>query len=505
MIVSTRARPAILCLFALGLSGCGNSDVLQGRLVETAEMAEQPGDPLPPGEDNAAGRDCGPALSPSGSQIVRVLSAGPRREDGTLAFVSGICVYLPPGYDDGNRRYPVIYWFHGGSEGQSVRFTDQLDAAYAKDPDNAVIMVGPDASGLGTWFDRYDNFNINPQTPVFSPPEQGIGYGRTLTETYVLRWVIPFIDQHFRTIPTREGRATFGISNGGMGSTLFPAKAPDLFATAATLSGNVAWQSFALGSEMFLDPISGQFSPAYRAGNLAVNLAQNLDRVDLMFDIGVQCPAAGAIGPACTDVAWGFEQLFVTGNRDLQTALATAQHVGLNDYRETAGGHANEYWSQWFAERHLPFLLAHLADAQALAAPVTTAPPPRSFRYRSISPDFSVYGYHVTATRAVREFLDLDVSEDVIVVKGSGLASITTPPIYRPGQNYRISGAAADPAEKSETADDQGRLHIAIDLGPSNQVEHNGYGDSGFFHPSADPMLDTTLSVVRNVLISGPP
>jgi S-formylglutathione hydrolase FrmB len=476
-------------------------------LWATAAWAEQPGDPLPASEDNAAGRDCGPAHSAAGSQVIRVLSAGPRRDDGSLAFVSGLCVYLPPDYDSGLRRYPVIYWLHGGGGGQSVFATDQLDAAYAQDPDHAVIMVGPDASGLATWFDRFDNFNINPQTVAASPPGQGPGYRRTLTETYVLRWVIPYIDQHFRTIPTRQGRATFGISNGGLGAALLPAKAPDLFATASVMSGNVAWQSFSGGSEMFLDPASGQFSPAYRAGNLPVNLAGNLDGVNLIFDIGAECPTPGETAPACTDVAWGFEQLFVRGNRDLQTALAAAGHQGLNDYRETYGGHDIKYWSQWFADRHLPFLLAHLAKPESAEAPSPAATVPKQFRYRSIANSFSVYGYQFAVQRANREFLDVAIDGDTVMLGGSGKVSVTTPALYVAGQPYRVTDQPADTTSTSAAplvADGDGRLHLEIDLGSGAPVEHDGYGDTGFQHAPADATVDASLATVKTLLIAGP-
>ena len=38
------------------------------------------------------------------SLVVRVLPDGPRAPDGTLAFTSGVCVYLPPGYATSGRR-----------------------------------------------------------------------------------------------------------------------------------------------------------------------------------------------------------------------------------------------------------------------------------------------------------------------------------------------------------------------------------------------------------------
>lgn len=463
-----------------GISGCDNStNPRSGNELPAPPIGE-----LSAKDDNAGPRDCGPAVSAAGSRIVRVLPDGPRRDDGSLAFTSGVCIYLPPGYDDSQKRYPVIYYFHGGTGGQSVIFTELLDAAYQRDPRNAVILVGPDGTSPGAWFDRYDNFMINPQAALGTAPEEGLGSGRTLNETYVLQWLLPYVDQHFRTLPQREGRAAFGISNGGHGATLLAAKAPDRFATVSVESGNVAWQSFALGSEQFLDPTNGQLSFAYRAGNIAVNLVPNLDNVDLMFDIGTDCPPSGAAGPACSDVAWGFEQLFVDGNRALQESLASNQHIGANDYRETVGGHSIEWWQQWFTERHLPFMLEHLRDPQPATQAIPPAVAPEHFRYRSVAEKFSVYGYEVEVKREVREFLDLsEVTADRVVISGSGAVMLQTAARYLPGRNYRIVGATASANETQIAADERGRLKLEIDLGPANQAEFDGYGDaSGFAH-----------------------
>ena len=499
-------RLLVAASYCLCLSGCDSSGIpLPVSGLPPSDDNGSAGNPpiapmireLSSKEDNAGPRNCGPAVSDTGSRIIRVLPDGPRREDGTLAFTSGVCVYLPPGHDTSQQRYPVIYYFHGGGGGQGVVFTDLLDAAYLQDPRNAVILVGPDGTNIGAWFDRYDDFMANPQAALSAAPEEGAGAGRTLNETYVLHWLIPYVDQHFRTLPQREGRAAFGISNGGHGATLLAAKAPDQFAAVAVASGNVAWQSFGLGSEQFLDPTNGQVSMAYRAGHLPVNLVPNLDGVDLMFDIGTDCPTAGTASPACPDATWGFEQLFVPGNQALQSALTKNQHLGINDYRETAGGHSAKYWHQWFGERHLPFLLEHLRDPQPLAQPLATAGAPPPFRYRSVAAHFSVYGYEVEVERDVREFIELaSVTAEGFAVSGSGKVTIKTAARYRPHGSYRISGATGVGSETEVLADDGGRLRLVIDLGPSNQLEFDGYGDStAFAHAEMNPAPKLTREI----------
>jgi hypothetical protein len=84
-----------------------------------------------------------------------------------------------------------------------------------------------------------------------------------------------------------------------------------------------------------------------------------------------------------------------------------------------------------------------------------------------VSNAFGVYGYDVTVARGVREFLDLrDVTRDGMIVRGSGAATIVTASLYG---RYRVTGLRGGP--RVLTADDAGRLHLPVDLGPSHEYE----------------------------------
>ena len=176
-------------------------------------------------EDNAAeGHDTcgGEPTSPAGSRVVRRLVDGPRQADGTLAFVAGICIYVPPGYEGSGLRYPVLYLLHGASGWQDDWFVQgdaqaTLDAAYAEDPANAMIVVAPDGTNGGRWLDD----------PA----------GHPRNETYLFDHVIPYVDTYLRTIPIREARAIAGLSNGGAGATRLGALHPDHFAAVVAQSG----------------------------------------------------------------------------------------------------------------------------------------------------------------------------------------------------------------------------------------------------------------------------
>ncbi len=384
---------------------------------------------------------CRTATAATGSTITRIVPQGPMRADGSLAFISGACVYLPPGYVEGSLRYPVVYLLHGGGGDQAdwVTFGEVrriLDEAVAADPEHAAIVVMPDGRS-GQYYDYLDHSYLN--------------------ETYLLRHLVPAMDARFRTIADRAGRAIAGLSNGGYGALHLAAKAPDLFAVAGSMSGN-------LGARTMSG--LGDTNEVYYQGNVPYQLASNLDAVDLIIDWGATCGADAAID-LCA--AWGFEQAFRADNMTMRSRLDDVGYEGTVDYRETEGGHAWRWWTRWLAERDLPFFFDRLA-APTRTPSAPRSPLPVSFRYRSIAERFSIWGYDVAVTRDVREFADLtEVTVDGLTVQGSGLATITTAGRYAPGRTYRIEGAAEEP--RTVVADPAGRLQIEVDLGPSHEQD----------------------------------
>jgi len=420
-------------------------------LVTVAVEPAQANDELPAEQDNGAenGTGCKAELVESDSSLViRRLARGPLAPDGSLTFTSGLCVYLPPGYVTSGLAYPVLYLLHGGGGAHHDWVTmgevqKTMDAAIATDSDAAAIVVMPDGTDA-QWYDAIDRTLLN--------------------ERYVLDFVLPYADSHFRTISERAGRAIDGLSNGGYGAMHLAAKAPDRFVAAGGMSSNLGARSFGgLGN-----PLD---SPAYYHGNVPAELVGNLDGIDLTLDIGATC-SSDLSRDLCG--RWAFEQLFLLDNRHFRDRLAEERAEdgsdGVWEYRETEGSHAWWWWSAWLRERHLPFLLARLADPRPVGVPAPSSEPRRGFRYRSIADSFSVWGYDVSVTRDVREFLDLrDVDANGMVVQGSGGVRITTAPLYTPRKTYVVSGAGG-PAQ-TVPADQRGRISFLIDLGNSHEWE----------------------------------
>jgi endo-1,4-beta-xylanase len=133
----------------------------------------------------------------------------------------GYHIYLPPQYADptnATQRYPVIYWLHGLNQSESSNWypPQLLDDAVrsAKVPPMIVVFV----SGGGRTF------------YVDSPD------GKLLSETTLIKELIPHNDSTYRTIASRDGRAIQGMSMGGWGALRLAFAHPDLFSSVAAFA-----------------------------------------------------------------------------------------------------------------------------------------------------------------------------------------------------------------------------------------------------------------------------
>lgn len=134
----------------------------------------------------------------------------------------GYCIYLPPGYDDAEnkaRRYPVVYWLHGGRPGgetKGISIMPQIHEAIKEAKVPPMIYVFPNGGAVS----HYDYPKL-----------------KSLGETAFIKELIPHIDKTYRTIASREGRAVEGFSQGGRGTARYMFKYPELFCAAAPMGG----------------------------------------------------------------------------------------------------------------------------------------------------------------------------------------------------------------------------------------------------------------------------
>jgi S-formylglutathione hydrolase FrmB len=151
-------------------------------------------------------------------------------------------VYLPLGYEASTKRYPVFYYLHGlGGEETSWTKGGHIDAVADQMKLDAIIVM-PD--GDDSWYidslapNDYDDCLKN-GVGLFNPLEPR---SRTCVrdrnyETYIVKDLIGYVDSHYRTIASRDGRAIAGLSMGGYGALMLAGRHPELFSATASHSG----------------------------------------------------------------------------------------------------------------------------------------------------------------------------------------------------------------------------------------------------------------------------
>lgn len=134
-----------------------------------------------------------------------------------------ISVYLPPGYDQTKKSYPVIYYFHSLGWSNEKMFSPEnspqslFDRAINNGTIRDFILVAANYSSptLGSW---YENSSTSGKWIDF-----------TITE------LLPYIDGQFRTIKHRDGRGLTGDFIGGYGALKFAMLYPNLFSVVYAL------------------------------------------------------------------------------------------------------------------------------------------------------------------------------------------------------------------------------------------------------------------------------
>ena len=156
----------------------------------------------------------------------------------TLNAKRRMMIYLPPGYEQGRQRYPVLYLLHGtgGDEtvwleqGHAAQVLDNLIASGKAEPMIVVMPNGhtdtPAAPGMGP--------NNNEQ-PTFAHKQWMEG---TFEQSFndIMNWV----DNNFRTRAAKRYRAIAGLSMGGYHTLYISANQPDDFAYVGLFSAAIS-------------------------------------------------------------------------------------------------------------------------------------------------------------------------------------------------------------------------------------------------------------------------
>ena len=155
----------------------------------------------------------------------------------TLGAKRRMMIYLPPGYEQGHQRYPVLYLLHGtgGDEtvwleqGRAAQVLDNLIASGNAIPMIVVMPNGhtdtPAAPGV--------NPNNNEQ-PTFAHKQWMEG---TFEQSF--NDIVTWVDNNYRTRANKRYRAIAGLSMGGYHSLYISANQPDDFAYVGLFSAAI--------------------------------------------------------------------------------------------------------------------------------------------------------------------------------------------------------------------------------------------------------------------------
>jgi S-formylglutathione hydrolase FrmB len=150
-----------------------------------------------------------------------------------LGVEKDLAVYLPAGYDESGKSYPVLYLLHGAGgyyktwleDGNMKQIADRVIASGMALP---MIIVMPDARGEGLPKSQYGGKNMG------YPNMEGWRY-----EDYFTGELIPYIEANYRVKADKQHRAIAGLSMGGGGAVIFSQNNPQLFGSCCSLSGRL--------------------------------------------------------------------------------------------------------------------------------------------------------------------------------------------------------------------------------------------------------------------------
>lgn len=147
----------------------------------------------------------------------------------TLGATRKMNIYLPPGYEKSNKKYPVFYLLHGGggdeevwlSRGRANFILDNLIASGKAEPMIVVITNGnPNTSAAP--LSRETNKAIS---NVGGPG----GMASRQFEKSLVNDVVPFVEANYRVIADADHRAIGGFSMGGFQTQNITNANPDKF------------------------------------------------------------------------------------------------------------------------------------------------------------------------------------------------------------------------------------------------------------------------------------
>jgi len=366
-------------------------------------------------------------------------------------------LFLPPGYETSERRYPVIYYFHGHSDRYTLEHYDDGKDTVPKITDfvanNDVIVVSVD----GYVAEDYTGFYGGSPWDV---REDGGDYD---FGEYFLE-LVSHIDSTYRTLTDRRHRATSGLSMGGFMSLYLSARFPEWIGSAS---------SFNPGPEFFTGDKGRRV------------LWRPKDHVSSHTHTKIRL--IGASGDYISQY-----------HEETREAYARAHGVDF-EFRQ------DEYHRHWATSIGESFAF----HSKAFDTP-SLDNVPEVWNHVNAYRSFDVWGYRVetggaepgcTYLESVRQgglrVTTRQWGPDGPPVDGRKI-TVTTAPLYQAGKTYRLidrSFATSKTGTSEIAADSQGRLTFTID-GTGHQISFVGPG-TGAQPPVLLPLTSTDKLLIE--------
>jgi len=196
-----------------------------------------------------------------------------------------VFVYVPPGYDSCETRYPTIMMLAGyaathrsilGYRAFQPNTVERFDAQVVSGACPPALLVLPD--GMNRW--GGSQFVDSAATGPY--------------QSYLADEVLPAVDAHFRTLAKAESRAVVGRSSGGFGALRLVMDRPGLFAAVGSHAADAAFDET-------MRPMLTSAAVAYgRAGGMAsfaTQLTESGPKDALDFDGAFVLAASAAYAP----------------------------------------------------------------------------------------------------------------------------------------------------------------------------------------------------------------
>ncbi len=171
---------------------------------------------------------------PSGAIVLETITSDALRSNPLSdSFVRRVPVYLPPGYETDRARYPVVFVLTGFTGRGTMLLNDvpwgetlpqRMDRLIVEGKVRPMILVMPDC------FTRVGG------SQYLNSPAVG------QYEDHVVKELVAFVDNKYRTLADRDHRAVVGKSSGGYGSVILAMRHPGVFGFMASHSGDMYFE-----------------------------------------------------------------------------------------------------------------------------------------------------------------------------------------------------------------------------------------------------------------------